>query len=557
MNPILMLVVGIVIGIVVGWLIRGSKTAAPDTRIESELRSQLDALRRDLEKSAGERLQAESARAAAEASKQAAEQQRKLAIDQAGALAVELKTANDKLAEVSSSLAAAEANEAATARQAGEQKKALEEQYRVMKEMSESALATVQQDLTAALAEAKGLRERMDTATTALASTEASLKAANERNLELKRVHDEQYRTLKESHEKALADLRQAFSALSAEALKQAQPEFLRLANETLAKFNESAKGDLAQRQESIATLVKPLEEQLKIYQQRLAQSETTQAEKLGEVSKHLSTLTQQSMALSTETLQLRKVLSSSQARGRWGEETLRRVVEAAGMSAHCDFTEQAQSEDKKPDLIVRLPGERVIIVDAKVPDLDFLNALGTADEIKRAESLKAHAEKLRATIKALADRDYPSQFEKSLDHVVLFLPAESLFSAALEGDSDLIVWAAQRRILLATPASLIALLRSVSISWQQHEQTMNAKEIAEAASELFSRVATFAKHFVTIGAGLERASSAYNDAVGSYDRSVRPSGERLLKLGTDAGGKTLPNSELLANQLRQAPVLE
>jgi DNA recombination protein RmuC len=557
MNPILMLVVGIVIGIVVGWLIRVSKTAAPDTRIESELRSQLDALRRDLEKSAGERLQAESARAAAEASKQAAEQQRQLAIDQAGALAVELKAANDKLAEVSSSLAAAEANEAATARQAGEQKKALEEQYRVMKEMSENALATVQQDLAAALAEAKGLRERMDTTTTALASTEASLKAANERNLELKRVHDEQYRTLKESHEKALADLRQAFSALSAEALKQAQPEFLRLANETLAKFNESAKGDLAQRQESIATLVKPLEEQLKIYQQRLAQSETTQAEKLGEVSKHLSTLTQQSMALSTETLQLRKVLSSSQARGRWGEETLRRVVEAAGMSAHCDFTEQAQSEDKKPDLIVRLPGERVIIVDAKVPDLDFLNALGAADEIKRAESLKAHAEKLRATIKALADRDYPSQFEKSLDHVVLFLPAESLFSAALEGDSDLIVWAAQRRILLATPASLIALLRSVSISWQQHEQTMNAKEIAEAASGLFSRVATFAKHFVTIGAGLERASSAYNDAVGSYDRSVRPSGERLLKLGTDAGGKTLPNSELLANQLRQAPVLE
>lgn len=404
-----MLVVGVVIGIVVGWLIRGSKTAAPDTRIESELRSQLDALRRDLEKSAGERLQAESARAAAEASKQAAEQQRQLAIDQAGALAVELKAANDKLAEVSSSLAAAEANEAATARQAGEQKKALEEQYRVMKEMSENALATVQQDLAAALAEAKGLRERMDTTTTALASTEASLKAANERNLELKRVHDDQYRTLKESHEKALADLRQAFSALSAEALKQAQPEFLRLANETLAKFNESAKGDLAQRQESIATLVKPLEEQLKIYQQRLAQSETTQAEKLGEVSKHLSTLTQQSMALSTETLQLRKVLSSSQARGRWGEETLRRVVEAAGMSAHCDFTEQAQSEDKKPDLIVRLPGERVIIVDAKVPDLDFLNALGAADEIKRAESLKAHAEKLRATIKALADRDYPS----------------------------------------------------------------------------------------------------------------------------------------------------
>jgi len=160
----------------------------------------------------------------------------------------------------------------------------------------------------------------------------------------------------------------------------------------------------------------------------------------------------------------------------------------------------------------------------------------------------------MRATIRALAERDYPSQFPNSLDHVVLFLPAESLFSAALEGDSEMIVWAAQRRILLTTPASLIALLRSVSVSWQQLEQTVNAKEIADAASELFSRVATFAKHFVNIGAGLERASSAYNEAVGSYDRSVRPSGERMLKLGTDAGSKTLPASDSLTEQLRPPP---
>ena len=156
-------------------------------------------------------------------------------------------------------------------------------------------------------------------------------------------------------------------------------------------------------------------------------------------------------------------VLKSNQARGRWGEETLRRVVEAAGMSAHCDFSEQTQEGEAKPDLIVRLPGDRVIIVDAKVPDLDFLNALEAADPMKRAESLAAHAAKLKATIKALADRDYPRQFPNALDYVVLFVPAESLFSAALEGDHDLIVWAAEKRILLATPASLIALLRSVA----------------------------------------------------------------------------------------------
>ena len=138
-------------------------------------------------------------------------------------------------------------------------------------------------------------------------------------------------------------------------------------------------------------------------------------------------------------------VLHSNQARGRWGEETLRRVVEAAGMSAHCDFTEQTQAGENRPDLIVRLPGDRVIIVDAKVPDFDFLNALETADAAKRAEALAAHAAKLKGTIKSLADRDYPGQFPNALDYVVLFVPAESLFSAALEGDHDLIVWAAEK----------------------------------------------------------------------------------------------------------------
>ena len=179
-----------------------------------------------------------------------------------------------------------------------------------------------------------------------------------------------------------------------------------------------------------------------------------------------------------------------------------------------------------------------MIIVDAKVPDLDFLNALDAADSTKRAEALAAHAGKLKATVKALADRDYPSQFPNALDYVVMFLPAESLFSAALEGDHDLIVWAAGKRIMLATPASLIALLRSVSVSWQQHAQTENAQEIAEAAQELYTRVCKFTEHFEKIRAGLEKANAAFNEAVGSYERMVRPSGERLLKLRGDAQGQ-------------------
>jgi DNA recombination protein RmuC len=354
--------------------------------------------------------------------------------------------------------------------------------------------------------------------------------------------------------DKTLIDLREAFKALSAEALKQSAPEFLRLAEQTFGKFQETAKGDLAQRQEAIKTLVEPLKQQLETYQKRLQQSEAAQSSTLGEVKKQLELLSQQSQSLASETLQFRRVLSSNQARGRWGEETLRRVVEAAGMSAHCDFTEQTQAGENRPDLVVRLPGDRFIIVDAKVPDFDFLNALESADDAKRAEALAAHAAKLKATIKALADRDYPSQFPNALDYVVLFVPAESLFSAALEGDHDLIVWAAGKRILLATPASLIALLRSVSVSWQQHAQTENAQKIAEAAQELYARVCKFTEHFERIRDGLAKANDAFNDAVGSYERMVRPAGEKIQKLGGTAPGKELADIQPLDSTLRLPP---
>ncbi|MBC8001444.1 MAG: DNA recombination protein RmuC [Opitutaceae bacterium] len=210
------------------------------------------------------------------------------------------------------------------------------------------------------------------------------------------------------------------------------------------------------------------MKQQLETYQNRLQQSESQQSTTLGEVKKQLEALATQSQSLSNETLQLRRVLSSNQARGRWGEETLRRVVEGAGMSAHCDFSEQTRSGESKPDMVVHLPGDRVTIVDAKVPDLDFLKAIDAADPAKRSEALAAHASRLKSTIKELAERDYPGQFPNALDHVVHFLSAQSFFSAALEGYHDLIVWAAARHIMIPTPTSLIALLRSVSISWQQ-----------------------------------------------------------------------------------------
>jgi DNA recombination protein RmuC len=358
----------------------------------------------------------------------------------------------------------------------------------------------------------------------------------------------------KSLQEKAIENLREAFKALSADALKQSAPEFLRLAEQTFGRFQETAKGDLAQRQEAIKGLVEPLKQQLETYQKNLLSSSAAQSSALGEVKKHLETLAQSNQSLAQETQQFRLVLRSNQARGRWGEETLRRVVEAAGMSAHCDFTEQTTAGENRPDLVVKLPGERVIIVDAKVPDFDFLNALETAEPVKRAEALAAHAAKLKATIKALADRDYPRQFPNALDYVVLFVPAESLFSAALEGDRDLIVWAAERRILLATPASLIALLRSVSVSWLQHVQTENAQKIAEAAREFYARVVKFTEHFEKIRAGLERANAAFNDAAASFQTRVRPAGERLAELGGASAAKELADVQPLDSTLRLPP---
>lgn len=407
------------------------------------------------------------------------------------------------------------------------------------------------QQLTQREAELANLRLQLTEATSARAAAEARCGAAEKLVNDQKELHERLLRETKLAQDKALADLREAFRALSAEALKQTAPEFLRLAEQNFGKLQAAAKGDFAERQQAIKTLVEPLKQQLETYQQRLQQSEGAQAAALGEVKKQLETLGQQSLALAQETLQFRIVLKSNQARGRWGEETLRRVVEAAGMSAHCDFTEQTQAGDGKPDLLVRLPGERVIIVDAKVPDLDFLSALESADPTKRAESLATHAAKLKATIKALADRDYPSQFPNALDHVVLFLPAESLFSAALEGDRDLIVWAASKRILLATPASLIALLRSVSVSWQQHAQTENAQKIAEAAREFYARVVKFTEHFEKIRSGLERANAAFNEAAASFQTRVRPAGERLAELGGGVTGKDLPDVQPLDNALR------
>jgi len=402
----------------------------------------------------------------------------------------------------------------------------------------ESELRTRNLELEQAL---EKLRLALSQEQTLRAAAEANCAAAEKRLVEVRADHERSLAELCGTREKALAELRDAFSALSQKALQEARPEFLRLATDAFEKLAETAKGDLQTRQEAIAGIVRPLREALAAYEARMQSAEQKHFETLGAVSKQLELLQTQNLLLANETNQLRKILHSNQARGRWGEMTLRRVVEAVGMSPHCDFTEQATAGDARPDLLIHLPGNRLILVDAKVPDIDFLTSLPSADDTARAEILGTHAAKLRATILSLARRDYPRQFPGALDHVVLFLPAESLLATALEADPDLLLNAATQKILLATPSSLIAILQAAALSWRQDAQNRNAQEIGEAGRELLERIQRFIAHFEAIREGIIRTSRAFDQAVGSYESRVRPGAERLARLAGAPQGAFTP----------------
>ncbi len=407
--------------------------------------------------------------------------------------------------------------------------------------ISENRLIEVLEALRSAEGRLEDLQARLSGESAALAGSQAELQAARGLLAEQRSIHEREAVESRAAHERALAELRDAFRILSADALRQSAGEFIGLARDAFGRLQESAKGDLDRRQEAVAGLLKPLEEQLKTYQQRLQQSENNQSQALGEVRRQLEALGTQSLALAGETERFRMVLRSNQARGRWGEETLRRVVEASGMSAHCDFLEQVRSGDGQPDMIVNLPGGRSVIIDSKVPDLDFVGALDSAEPGRRSKVLAEHAAKLRSTIRDLARRNYPAKFPNALDHVVLFIPAESLFSAALEGDRDLVLHAAEHRILLATPSSLIALLGAVSVSWLSASQTENTRAILTEAGRLFKQVERLSEHFEGIGRGLRSANAAFDSARVDYERKVKPSGDRLLALGLKHAGRDAP----------------
>lgn len=337
---------------------------------------------------------------------------------------------------------------------------------------------------------------------------------------------------LKQFRERSRKELEDSFRALASEALAGSHKQFLSLAEQRLATSEERSKAELEQRKKAVETLLEPLRETLRSLDKRTQEIEKARLDAYSRIDQHVQLLAQATSSLQQQTTSLTTALRSSQVRGRWGEIALRNVAELAGMTEHCDFDEQSAATDsRRPDLTVHLPGGRRIAVDAKAPLTDFLAATEATDESAREAALDRHVRALKGHIKTLANRDYAEALGSDLDLVVMFLPGDPFLAAAFARDPDLQVNALRSKVLIATPTTLVALLRTVAIYWQQRSLAENAETIAQAARELYQRAAKFSEDLEKIGKGLGAALKAYNDAVGSFDRRLLPMGRRLEEL--------------------------
>ena len=380
----------------------------------------------------------------------------------------------------------------------------------------------------AALAEQRRLiAEQLQQAAADLAAQRERVSALEQEKSRL----ETQLTAERDAHQRLLNE----FKALSGEVLNQSTGEFLKLVGAAFARLHQQSSDELAQRQQAIAALVAPLRESLEKVDGKIAEIEKTRAGAYGQLSEQLKALGAAQNQLQNETARLSTALSATRTAGTWGELQLRRVVELAGMTAYCDFVEQATPEAggrDRADLVVRLPGGQRIVVDAKAPNDAYREAASAGDEATRVAKLAEHAAKVRGHIDALGAKAYWEQFQPSPEFVVLFLPGDQFLAGALQADPTLIERAMSRKILLATPASLIALLKAAAYGWRQEAVSKNAEAIADLGRQLYDRVAGFADHLARVGKGLEAASKSYNDAVGAFSGTVLPGARKFTELG-------------------------